>query len=79
MTLQAIIALLFFSVVIETPAAIQAGWEALGRTGNVAAYATLDWGVSPPRNCTIHVPPLTPETLNTWRHEIQHCRVGQYH
>ncbi len=74
-TLATIVAAtLAFMVQIESPAQIAAGWTSLGYEGTALGYAEL---VKTP--CVIHVPPLTPETLWIWTHEIKHCELGHWH
>ena len=69
--------LLTIMVSIETPERIQAGWEAIGHTEQVQAWA--EWEVGTLLNCVIHVPPLSPATMQLWLHEIEHCRSGLWH
>lgn len=73
-TLAAVIVALTITVSIETPEQIQNGWDTHGSyPAAVAAWA--EWSES----CTIHVPPLTRDTLKDWVHEIKHCKSGQWH
>jgi len=70
---------LLLTVLIQTPADIQAGWEARGRDGLVHGWAEWTEVEGEITNCIIHVPPLTAGTLGVWVHEIEHCRSGEYH
>ncbi len=77
------LAILIITAVIQSPEQIQAGWEARGNDGNVLGWAhweVLRAGTDlTPRNCVIHVPPLTASTFRIWLHEIKHCRDGEFH
>ena len=71
-------AALMFSVSIETPEQIQTGWNDQGGKGPALGWA--EWRSDRPlKNCIIHVPSLSFQTLYIWIHEIRHCRIGNFH
>jgi len=67
-------------VYVESPDAIQRSYEKAGgtlpRVYGWAIYNSVPPGI---RNCQVHVPPLSPETMWVWQHEFRHCIDGKFH
>ncbi len=67
-------------VYVESPDAIQQSYEKAGGTfPDVKGWALYNSVPPSIRNCQIHVPPLTRDTLWVWTHELKHCTEGGWH